>query len=486
MSTFPLSISSVRVFLALDQSLLGLDSFDDLEWTEVTQDVRGVEGIKLVRGKTDERQDLRTSTARFVLDNNNGDWDKDNPDSPHYGKLLPFTPFKIETDEAEERPVMLGVTGDSWPVPHVAEDDSWIVLDCTDAFVLLARCPLQMYAPAESSWNRILRILRYASWPEGEWIRYGDEGGSVIAATHFSGQSAMEALMLVLRTECIYRTFLGIDKGGRMAFAGRYAPFQEPFNVVQAEFGEDGIPVLEAVAGSEGKNLYTQVEVTADLDAAQSVSVNVGTDAPAGAEVVILDTLFSGEDPLPIEVPEGAVWDFGTGLVARQPTATPVGSPTLPIEPITRLIPASSTATWATNLGRAGNNDAQIRYGKTKLTYSNLLLQSRAEAQAMAEDALLEYSEPRSRIELIRISGIYEYDCAEALIDLAVGERIIYRHRQRYMTEAVEWELLIHGIELDLFPGFSEGRLRTSLAPVPRNFWIWGQAAWGASTYWSY
>jgi len=75
----------------------------DGTWTEVTTRVRGAapsNGVVITGGFAPEQTSIQPSTIGFTLNNRNGDFTDDNPNSPYYEKLPVNTPFRVSVEES--------------------------------------------------------------------------------------------------------------------------------------------------------------------------------------------------------------------------------------------------------------------------------------------------------------------------------------------------------------------------------------------------
>lgn len=480
MSLYPFGIEKTRLYAAFGQSILGLASLDDLVWTELTDDVRADPGIQVSRGKTDERAALIPGTMTVTLDNNRGDYDKDNIDSPYYGQLVPDVPIKLVTSPVSwdgealaENGIFFGTSGKDWPVPREVEDDSWVTLHCSDPADRLGRHRMSNYLPEEAVWDRITRVLLLAGIAPDGWVLYGPEPETICRATKLNDHTAIDAIETAVTTEGKHRAFVGFDRSGRLAFSGRMFPFIEPFSTVQATFGSTAgaIPCEGIKPGSSGDKLFTQVRVTF-LEANPTViNIKLGIATLAGGTTLTLATIFDAGEALTADLPTGSVLAFGTGKVVTTTAAVAAGGLLIPITAITQDLQAGSTATWASNVCIAASNAAQLLYGWRELQVSGVLTKSRIEAEALAQDMLYEYGTPRSQIAMIPFSSCLSEEVSEQVARRAVGELVTLEHRPRYASTAATWDLRAHCMQFDFRPGNCDAKWLTGLAARLRLFW---------------
>lgn len=73
-------------------------SLDGTTWTDVTNDVRAEQQVRISRGRSDWGQQVDAGRCSFALSNTDGTYSPRNPESPYYGQIGRNTPVRVSVE----------------------------------------------------------------------------------------------------------------------------------------------------------------------------------------------------------------------------------------------------------------------------------------------------------------------------------------------------------------------------------------------------
>ncbi|MGI5493887.1 hypothetical protein [Microtetraspora malaysiensis] len=242
---FPVG-ASTSTYLQLDDTARGrLDTgtlAGDTTWVDVSQWVRAV---STRRGASRTRTPIlrfEPGTCTITLDNSDRRFDPTNMGGPYVGagrtQVTPMRAVRIRAAWNGTTYNLFRGYADSWDITWWDPNDAEAVVQCTDAFKVLAnydRTPVTPIGDGELSGARVNRILDSVSWPPVD--RLIDTGDTVLQATKLEGD-ALGELQLTADSDL---GELYVDGSGRIVFRGRFGvTTDDRSNTPQAVFGDAG------------------------------------------------------------------------------------------------------------------------------------------------------------------------------------------------------------------------------------------------------
>jgi hypothetical protein len=170
---FPETNLPIRVELSLDGST----------WTDVTDDVRYEDKVRIVRGRADWGQQVDAGRCSFSLSNTDGTYSPRNPESPYYGQIGRNTPVRISVETGSVALDLPGGEGDYASTPDDSSlditGDLDVRFDATLVNWCLADYPVGQgtdydhtelmgkAASGQVSWNLYVRLSKlHLTWSE--------------------------------------------------------------------------------------------------------------------------------------------------------------------------------------------------------------------------------------------------------------------------------------------------------------------------------
>ncbi|MGI5493789.1 hypothetical protein [Microtetraspora malaysiensis] len=242
---FPVG-ASTGTALQLDDTARGkLDTgtlAGDTTWVDVSPWVRAVSTRRGASRANTPILRYEPGTATIALDNSDRRFDPTNLSGPYVvagrSQVTPMRAVRIRAIWNEVTFDLFRGYADSWDITWWDPDDSEAVVQCTDAFKVLAnndRIPVEAVGDGELSGTRVNRILDSVDWPRTD--RLIDTGDTVLQGTTLQGDALTE-LQLTADSDL---GELYVDGAGRLVFRGRYGvTTDERSNLSQATFGDAG------------------------------------------------------------------------------------------------------------------------------------------------------------------------------------------------------------------------------------------------------
>ncbi len=187
---------STAPYLTFNDTVLTLDVGQfggDYYWQDVSTDVRS---LSITRGRQRQIEAFGAGSCSLELDNNEGDYDPDNPESIYYSggttTVLPMRPIRIVASWDDiEYPLFYGYLDAI--VPQYAPgqfSDAWVTITATDGMKILQNQVASGAMIQEYSGERIGHILDSVNWPLA--LRDIDTGEWPIRATTLAATAAQE------------------------------------------------------------------------------------------------------------------------------------------------------------------------------------------------------------------------------------------------------------------------------------------------------
>lgn len=104
----------------------------DLEWIDITGDVRATESVKISRGRANEASHPDASTLNFKLNNRHGKYSPRNPNSEFYRKIGRNTPIRVYVTQGDL--AMYRFYGEIYSFPSkwdISDTDVWINIEAS-------------------------------------------------------------------------------------------------------------------------------------------------------------------------------------------------------------------------------------------------------------------------------------------------------------------------------------------------------------------
>ncbi|MEV0115882.1 hypothetical protein AB0H77_21975 [Streptomyces sp. NPDC050844] len=156
-------------------------------WTDITGDVRGADQIRIIRGRSDEGQQVDTSRCTFTLDNNNGKYSPRNPSGAYYGSIGRNTPVRVSVMTGAVYLDLPGAEGDFASTPDTAALDITGDLDIRIDATLANWLP-----PAASGVTETVELIGKFNSGQKSWL-VGMRDGRLYVEWSADGSTSLSA-----------------------------------------------------------------------------------------------------------------------------------------------------------------------------------------------------------------------------------------------------------------------------------------------------
>ncbi len=246
------------------EAAFGSDPLATPSWTEITSFVRQ---FSTQRGRNRVLDDMQAGVATIVLDNTDFRFDPNDTGSPYTPDVRVFTPIRI-------RGVHNVVTYDlfygfatGWPQTYPGFKDSVVVLECVDAFRLMAMFEEELTESQEASGTRIGNLLDTMGWPAG--LRDLDTGNHNVAAITAEFNSVRGEISQAVLVE---QGLFWIAGDGDATFRDGNTRIED--DSIQATFSDDGsdLAYSDIHVDYDDTQLWNKAVVTRTDGTAQTAS----------------------------------------------------------------------------------------------------------------------------------------------------------------------------------------------------------------------
>lgn len=170
-------------------------SLDGATWTDITDDARRAQQVRISRGRSDWGQQVDFGRCSFALTNTDGKYSPRNPESPYYGQIGRNTPVRISVESGSVAALVPGATGDFISTPDTG------VLDITGDIDIrfdgtLANWVLADYSIIEAGFvvSSRTELIGKSTLGQRSWNLYIHEGNLMLEwSTDGSAQITQES-----------------------------------------------------------------------------------------------------------------------------------------------------------------------------------------------------------------------------------------------------------------------------------------------------
>lgn len=314
---FPETILPIQVDLSLDGST----------WTDVTEDVRHEQKIRITRGRTDWGQQVDFGRCSLALSNTDGKYSPRNPESPYYGQIGRNTPVRVSVGAGSVAALVPGASGDYIQTPDTAALD--IVGDIDIRFdATLVNWVLADYTFASGTVSTRTELIGKSTTSQRSWSLYVRQG-----FLYLEWSTDGTTLQTIASTATI-----PVPASGRLA--------------VRA--------TLDVNNGASG---HTATFYTSD-------SID-GVWAQLGDPVIGVGTtsIFSGTAALRVGEATNVLWDEAIGYIHAAEVRSGIGDPGTVVANPVFSAQASGTTSFADDAGRTWSVQGSAEISNRKVRF---------------------------------------------------------------------------------------------------------------------
>lgn len=215
------------------EAAFGYDPLATPTWTDITAYVRQ---FQIQRGRSHVLDQMQAGQATLVLDNRDSRFTPRNTSGAYYPNVRVFTPLRIRAvHNVVTYDLYRGfVTG--WPQTYPGIKDAVSVVNCVDAFRLLAMYETEFSENVEDAGTRVGNLLDVAGWPAG-W-RDIDTGVHTVADLTAEFNSVLGEIQ---RAELVEQGAFWIAGTGDATFRDGLTRLED--TTIQATFSDDNFDI---------------------------------------------------------------------------------------------------------------------------------------------------------------------------------------------------------------------------------------------------
>jgi hypothetical protein len=214
----------ISTAFTLDNSTKGILGTAQLASADDSVDVSSIAlQASIRRGRNRILDKFEAGTATVVLQDDNGNFNPSNTNSPYYGKILPLRKITIYADYNGSRYILFNGFIMQF-ITHFAvgvNDRSSVTLMCVDGFRMLTNLQIDSISGTSAgdlSGTRVGRLLDVANWPTSQ--RNLDAGSSTLQVDPgTAGRNMLDAIQLVADKSEFGAFF--VDRKGYATFLSR-------------------------------------------------------------------------------------------------------------------------------------------------------------------------------------------------------------------------------------------------------------------------
>lgn len=236
------------------EAAFGSDPLAVPVWTDITAYVRQ---FSTERGRSHVLDEMQAGVATLVLSNNDSRFDPSNTTSPYTPNVRVFTPVRIRATHSAVTYDLYRGFATGWPQSYPAFKDSIVVLNCVDAFRLMAMHDVAQTESSELAGTRVGNLLDTMSWPAG-W-RDVDAGHITVAALGGERATVLEEIQRAVIAE---NGLFWIAGDGDATFRDGLTRIED--DTLQATFSDDGadLEYVEIQVDYDDAQLWNAATVT--------------------------------------------------------------------------------------------------------------------------------------------------------------------------------------------------------------------------------
>lgn len=236
------------------EAAFGSDPLAVPSWTDITAYVRQ---FSTERGRSHVLDEMQAGVATLVLSNNDSRFDPSNTTSPYTPNVRVFTPVRIRATHSAVTYDLYRGFATGWPQSYPAFKDSIVVLNCVDAFRLMAMHDVAQTESSELAGTRVGNLLDTMSWPAG-W-RDVDAGHMIVAALGGERATVLEEIQ---RAVIVENGLFWIAGDGDATFRDGLTRIED--DTIQATFSDDGadLEYVEIQIDYDDAQLWNAATVT--------------------------------------------------------------------------------------------------------------------------------------------------------------------------------------------------------------------------------
>ena len=196
------------------------------------------------RGRNRILDKFEAGTATVVLQDDNGNFNPSNTNSPYYGKILPLRKITIYADYNGTRYTLFNGFIMQY-ITHFAvgvNDRSSVTLMCVDGFRMLSNITVGAIsgtAAGDTTGARVTKFLDYASWPASQ--RAIDTGTSTVQVDPGTANRFLVDAIQLVADKSEFGAFF-IDRKGNATFLSRQTLGQKAANPATI-YSDDGTAI---------------------------------------------------------------------------------------------------------------------------------------------------------------------------------------------------------------------------------------------------